>query len=215
MIKKRSLSLIEVMISLGLLSLLLSTLFFWYHSLTKQKEECRKLKWPLMEERYAFQRLNSCVLKAELPFFTTESGLVFSFDHGVDSIPALSGKVLAHLYYDATSQQVRLGIWPMPNQDTTFTSPSYCTVLLEGVASCTFDFYQPADPFKQPVNPEEVGKSRPKDGWHQKWEAAYHTLPALVRIYIKRDPKKGLEEPTVHYCFDLPVKIVYPQEKSV
>src|ERR1700733_15857780 len=169
--KKRSISLIEVIVSLGLLSLLLSTLFFWYHSLSKQKETFNRLKWPLMEERYAHQRLQHILPKPELPIFTLhpDGDLVFTFDRGLSVYPDLSGRVLARLYYDPTAYAICLGIWPCPAlHKQPLESPSQTLVLLDGVTECSFHLYSPPDPFRKPVDPEEVGKSRPTDGWQQK-----------------------------------------------
>lgn len=212
--KKRSISLIEIVISLGLLSILLTTLFFWYGTLNKQKEEFNTLKWPLMEERYAHQRLHSILSKAETPFFTTsqEGDLVFIFDRGPAVNPQLSGQVLARLYYDAAHQTLCLGIWPYPKDNDPITTPCKTTILLDRVSKCTFQFYSPPDPFKKTVDPEEVGRSRPKEGWNGGWKTEYNSLPAFIKIHIKRNQSKGVKDRSFDYLFDLPIPVVYAQE---
>lgn len=212
--KKRSVSIIEVLIALGLLSLLLSTLFFWYRSFSKQKVEFTILKAPLMEERYTHQRLQSIFGAAALPLFTASAHtLVFYFDRGPSPEPKLAGEILGSLYYDASERCLCLGIWPKPTSENSLTTPSETFVLLEGVEGCTFSFYHPPDHFKKPVDPEEIGKPKPKEGWQNSWEASYKMLPALMKIEIDRLPGKGFEKHKIRYLFDLPVTIVYPEEK--
>ncbi len=57
--KRRSFTLIETMICLSLLSLLLGSLFFWYQHISIQKSKLHAVKWPILEERFAQQRLNT------------------------------------------------------------------------------------------------------------------------------------------------------------
>jgi type II secretory pathway pseudopilin PulG len=207
--KKRALSLIETVISLGLIALLLSTLFFWYHSMARQKQVYNRLKGPLLEERYAYQRLQKVLLQAELPLFTTEdNSLVFIFDRGPDLQPQLSGKVLGRLYWDQTSHALCLGIWPLPAKESE-EMLSQTLVLLDGVTSCAFEFYFPPDPFKKPVDPEAVKIPRPKEGNQEEWLQAYETLPAWIDLKVARAQEKGIDNHSFVYRFDLPVPIVY------
>ena len=212
--KRRSISLIEVIICLTLFSFLLSTLFFWYRSFSKQKETFQQLKWPLMEERYAFQRLQTMIPSAQSPLFSAdaESGLVFIFNRGAWQDPELSDTVLARLYLDTQHASLCLGIWPDPTKDEEPTrSPSQTMVLLEGVTQLSFKFYCPPNPFKKPVDPEEVGNPRPKERWQSNWQADYHKLPALVKVIITRKSCTSLDERTIKYTFDLPETIVIPK----
>jgi Protein of unknown function (DUF1494)/Prokaryotic N-terminal methylation motif len=211
--KKRSFSLIEMVISFALLSLLLTTLFFWYHSLSKRREEVGRLRAPLMEERYTHQRLQWVIPKAESPFFIGEDGsLVFLFDRGPCPLPDLSGKVLAKLYHDPSLRTLCLSIWPKPTQDNLRQLPMQTVVLLDGIASCSFEFYSPPDPFQLPVDPDAVGSLEPTAGWQNQWRAAYQSLPAFVKLILVRDSQQGLEERSIEFLFDLPVPLIYPQE---
>ena len=213
--KKRPFSLIEVTISLGLLALLLSTLLFWHRSLSRDKEKFTKLKWPLMEERYAGQRLQHILPKAELPFFKSDlsESLVFIFDRGPFEDPLLSGKVLGRLYHDAATHALCLGIWPYPNKEETRHHPSQTLVLLNRISSCKFEFYNPPDPLKKIVDPEVVGLSNPNEGWQDLWKGDYNKLPALIKLTVTRDLQDELKEPFV-YCFELPVPIIFPEDKE-
>jgi hypothetical protein len=213
--RKRPLSLIEIIVCIGLLSLLLSTLFYWYHSFTKQKAEFNHLKGPLMEERYAHQRLQHILPTAELPFFTTNNNsLVFIFDRGPSDHPLLSGKILGRLSFDPNLQCLSLGIWPKPDKENPHKSPSQSWILLDGITTCTFEFYNPPDPFQKVVDPKEVGKLHPRVGWQNEWRADYRKLPALVKLCITRPRDKELKEHTIEYLFDLHSLIIYPQESA-
>ena len=117
--KRRFATLIEMVIAIGLLSILLTTLFSWYRHLTLQKGLIYETKWPILEERYVDQRLNTVFarLQDEQPFFTTDndSSLVFLFDNSPHREPELAKTVLAHLYLDSKDQTLCLGIWPHPS----------------------------------------------------------------------------------------------------
>lgn len=210
-VRKGAFSLVEVVLSLALLSLLLSTLFFWYHNLSRQKEAYSTLKGPLMEERYTHQRLQEIIPKVEFPLFLSEdNSLVFIFDRGPCIISELSGKVLAKLYHDRATSSLCLGIWPKPSREAQPRSPMQTHVLLEGVEECAFEFYYPPDPFKKPVDPKEVGHLHPESGWQPQWRISYGTLPALLKISITRAGGPALTTHCCEYLFDLPIPIIYP-----
>jgi hypothetical protein len=214
--KKRAISLLEVMVCFGLLSLLLTTLFYWYHSLSRGREEFKNLKAPLMEERYAHQRLQSLIPKMEEPLFLAEDhSLVFIFDRGPYIIPELSGKVLGKLYHDSEARSLCLGIWPKPDRERTPRTPCQTLTLLDGVASCSFELYHPPDPSSSKVvDPKEVGNTTPREGWQEEWKISFHRLPALVKLSVVRDPQKGLESRTIEYHFDLPIPVIYPKRTA-
>ncbi len=214
--KKRAFSLVEILISLGLVALLLSSLAFWYRSITTQKAIFNHLKGPLMEERYAHQRLQRVLPSAQSPFFTSasEGSLVFIFDRGTCVEPKLSGKVLGKLYFDQASQSLCLGIWPFPEAERQERSPSQHFVLLDGVQACHFKFYSPPDLFQKPVDPETVGLPRPQEGWQDTWLSDYATIPALINVVITRCENRGIDDHIIEYLFDLPIGILYPKDTA-
>ena len=214
--KKRAFSLIETLVSLGLVALLLSSLAFWYRSITTQKANFIRLKGPLMEERYTHQRLQRILPTAQSPFFTSASdnSLVFIFDRGTYVEPKLSEKVLGKLYFDQKNGCLCLGVWPLPEAEKQERSPSQNFVLLDGVSAFSFEFYSPPDLFKKPVDPKTIGSPRPREGWQETWLSAYKTIPALVKIRITRCEDKGIKDHTIEYLFDLPIGILYPKEAA-
>ena len=211
--RKRAFSLVETLVSLGLVALLLSSLAYWYRSITTQKITFNNLKGPLMEERYAHQRLQRIFPTIENPFFASASdNLVFIFDRGTYVEPKLSGKVLGKLYFDPYIKSLCLSIWPFPEAEKQERAPSQNFVLLDGVSACSFAFYFPPDLLKKPVDPETVGLPRPREGWQEIWLSSYKTIPALVKIHITRCENKGIEDHTIEYLFDLPIGILYPKD---
>lgn len=206
MSKKRSFSLIELLVSLGLMTLLITALFSWHRHTTKAQGEIEKLKEPLLERRYVWQRLEQMLPHAQTPFFTDE-GLVFRFDRGVSNTPELSGTVLAKLYHDEQAQALCIGIWPDPQKELT-RSPSQTLVLMENIDKLSFDFFAPPKPKPLKVDPKEVGDTTPDEGWHTHWLASYNTTPALIEMHLSRDGD------THTLYFDLDHAIVHPKESA-
>ena len=212
-------TLIEMMVSLTLLALLLSTLFLWYRHLTLGKGERVKQEWKYKEESYLDLQLSKILPKANLKpcFFTTMSdqnvvngnSLVFTFDNGAQEEKELSGTVLGRLFLDCKSKTLCLGIWPAP--ETREKTPCRTRVLLNDVRSVSFNFYYPPDPRKLGVDPEKIGTSYPREGWQPEWSPEFHLLPPMMQLIVHRENDlKALE-----LCYDLPLssvsRIVYKE----
>ncbi len=210
---KRAISLIEVVISMGLIVLLISSLFFWYRAISKQRQDFSQLLGPLMEERYAYQRLQQLFSSVEMPLFTaSDGGLVFIFDRGLFPQPELSGKVLGRIYYDAPQRCLCLGLWPYPMGNPLPTIPSQAIILLDRIDHFQIEFYQPPDLFKKPVDPETVGTPRPQERWQNSWLSSYTHPPAMIKLTITREEIHPVKEHTLEYRFALPSLVFYPKE---
>jgi len=205
--KRYSLSLIEVLISLSLITLLVGSLSFWYRSVTANNAKLEQKTWGLKEERWVDLRLSNILpaIKSHLTS-TGEGEIAFLFDRGVWNDPLLSGTILGKLYHDTQRNALCLGIWPHPKQGKI---PSETLTLLEDVTSVTFDFYSPPDPFRLKVDPEKVGKSRPAEKWQSSWDLAYEELPAMIQITFTHN------EHTCRFVYELPYPICYPSEEDV
>jgi hypothetical protein len=210
--RKNSFTLIEVTISFALFFMMASTLFFWYGTISKRKEKFNRLERPLMEEQQAYLRLKKILQTAEIPFFHSENSLVFIFDMGPYEDPKLSGKVLARLFHDPSSECIFLGIWPAPQEKEILRSPSRTFMLLDKVKTCSFEFFHPPDLFQKPVDPNQVGKKRPKEGWQNLWDGEFETLPAMLKIWIRRHKVLDFSTEKFAFCFDFPIPILLPQE---
>ncbi len=207
--KKHPFSLMEVIVAMGLFSVLLTALFSWYFYFSMQKRELSASKWPVLEEHYCQERLSSILSHATLnsekgitAFYSSNSDLIFTFDNGVWSQPELSNIVLARLYLDADT--LCLTIWPQPNREHSNQTPSETLVLLDRVSNLSYDFYAPPNPFAI-VAPKEVGHEHAIDGWQQQWYASYNALPALITLSFTRDDKP------IKLAFDLPYPLIYKE----
>ncbi len=206
--KRRSFTLIETMICLSLLSLLLGSLFFWYQHISIQKSKLHAVKWPILEERFAQQRLNTVLrtTQKELFFSPTKDQLFFLFQRGSHPEPLLGGTVLGCLFYDENNHSLYLRIWPNPIDGEILEEPTQVLKILDRIDHAEFKFYSPEDRFKLAVSPGEVGKEKPETGWQSLWKKEYETLPALIKIQLRRN------EHEVEYLFDLDQPILYPFE---
>lgn len=196
--KRKFFTLFELLLSLMLLAILLTTLFGWYRHISFGKKKINEKEMAAMEERYFDKQLQKILPKANLKpcFFTDKDGsLIFTFDNGVQSNPALSGTVLGRLFLDATTHTVCLGIWPSNGDD----EPFQIRKLLSNVESMRFSFYWPVDPFALAVDPSKVGKPEPNPGWPQSWEKEFGELPPMMKIVLEH-PKERFQE----FVFDLP-----------
>lgn len=202
MSRKRPIALIEVLISLSLLALLLSTLFGWYSHLTKQKGELEKIRGPYLEERSACLRLEHILSKAKAPLLGDGSSMAFRFDRGISANTKLSDTVLGKLYHDPIRKTLCLGVWPLPVDGEAILTPSLSLTLLDHVDQPEFWYYSPPDPFKKPVDPEQIGKPRPKEGWQSEW--MYDKLPAFIQMVFLHEGKER------EFYFDLNQPIIYP-----
>ncbi|MEZ5315279.1 MAG: DUF1494 domain-containing protein [Chlamydiales bacterium] len=207
--KKHSITLVEILISLTLITLLFTTLFFWYRHLHEKKGELTKLKQPYLEEYHAWQRLQEILPKAQHFFLGEGSTMVFCFDRGISRNPKLSNTVLGKIYHDPIMKTLCLAVWPNPIQYQRMDSPSLNLTLLDGVEPINtialFEFYLPPDPFKKPIDPKGVDLSD-KEGWNKEWNSS--KLPAFVRINFLHYGKEKA------FYFDLNQKIFYPLVKG-
>ncbi|MCP5470303.1 MAG: DUF1494 domain-containing protein [Chlamydiales bacterium] len=188
---KRSFSLLEVVISLSLFAALLSSLFWWYNHLAVGRKSLSETKWPTLEKRYAYQRLDRIFKKADAPFFTTENGIVFTFDRGPHENPLLANRVLARLYHNQNEKRLDLALWP--HNEVHDQTPTESFTILPHVKECSWEFYTPPEPDRKAVEREK------KYGWEPTWLKADET-PALIKLHIDGTT----------FAFDLDHQIVYP-----
>lgn len=213
--KKRSFTLLEVLTTLFLFTIMLSSLVSYSYWITHIEENLEK-KWNTLENLIFCQRSLESVFqsskRARCPhpqFFTENKVLYFAYDRGVQSLPEFSGPVLAALYHDSKSQDLLLTLWPyqppttttgwMPPPSNSFTFP-----LLSNVSECAFSFYAP--PFGQKsISPKEIGSLHPQEGWQSDWRRSYLKPPSIMKISIKTEKKDSY-----NLLFDLGESVHYP-----
>ncbi|MES2344548.1 MAG: type II secretion system protein GspJ [Chlamydiota bacterium] len=168
--KKRALTLLEVMISLVLASILLTTLFSFYRELFFTRAKMQKNKEVVFQRMLTQERLSqvfSKVLaeieeKKGLVFYTTEHAsalgpvLYFFYDNGIDPNPSFCGALKAMLYL-STDKNLTLYTWPDRKE-----------VLLENVESLQLSFFD----IKKKV-------------WKEEWLGEKEGLPAALKLSLK------------------------------
>lgn len=212
--RRSNFTLVEVMISLTLMTLLLSCLFSWYRSMVSSKAELSHAKVPVMEEHYFTKRVQEMLTKSTLQKGAEEditlfyheiesNALVFTFDNGPCRQPLLSNLVMGKLYLDREKDLLCLGLWPLANRGK---APSFTFVLLDQVTKLSFEYYYPPDHFRFEVDPDATLQPSPKEGWQNEWLKKYEKLPALVRVNVERNACDK------SYLFDLGAPIILPCE---
>lgn len=193
--KKRGMTLLEVMIGLQLLGMLLAFLFF---SLRDQMQMEVKMEGMSLElsQRLQFQhRLQDICLaltfEAEGGLFTKidpdtkETRLYFTFDQGIDPDPLFSGKVQGELFLE--KGQLCLQIQPDKAEGSVRQE-----VLIESVEHCVFSFLDE------------------KGALFKDWEPSKELPPRECRIEIQ---KKGEKVPYVFFPPTHFAWIDYKEEK--
>jgi type II secretory pathway pseudopilin PulG len=182
--RKRALTLLEVLIGLSLAGVLLTTLFSFYFQIFHTKIDLQKAKqvvearaWTQQRLVQAFGRVVAEVEEGGLVFYTTVHpealgpALVFYYDNGVDRDLNYCGEKKAMLYLNQ-KKQLTLLTWPKRRE-----------VLLENAASLRFSFYD----LKQRE-------------WKEAWAREGEKLPAIIKMEIALSKAKQPSE----FAFFLP-----------
>ncbi len=191
--RKRSLTLLEVVIALGLAAILLTTLFGFYRQLFLARANIQKNKETVLQRVWVQQRLAQVFEKAEaeieedkgLVFYTAEHphatgpALHFYYDHGMDPDPDYCGTLKAMLYL-TPQKELMLQVGPARKE-----------VLLQGASQLQFAFFDPKEKIWQ-------------TGWGEKNEV----LPPMVKLTIKTEK----EDPFVFFLPGAFKKITYKKK---
>jgi hypothetical protein len=141
--KRRSLTLLEVMIALSLAAVLLSALMSSYYQVSKQRITAQELKKNSLSVEVMRQRLIHLFAQtaaAETVRFHTGthpsalgSCLIFTYCHGIDLKPEFCGDLTGMLYLNA-HHQLALASWGS-------SSEARVEVLLENIGEVFFSFF--------------------------------------------------------------------------
>lgn len=228
--RKNHFTLIELLISMALTTLILTTLMFFYKQISYLNTKFDEAQKESFELRFLESRLSYILprtayertVKHDFYFFTepdyhsvfknNSQSLIFTFDNGINHDKSFSNHVLGRLYLDR-SGNLTLGMWPSPARwSNDELPPMKKEILMENVRSLSFQFFIPQERIQSPVANEsknEKVEPAPRLSWINKWQQNYKQLPAIVRVEITRaDHKKHT------YAFPLPnvaIPIVYKE----
>jgi type II secretory pathway component PulJ len=156
-LKKRSVTLIELIVAMALTTGILVTLTFFYRQVVMIGVEMERTESENFNARYIESRLATILPKAvsktdqkkDFLFFSvgdegiTKPGsqsLIFTFDRGVNLNKEFANHDLARLYLDNQGNVV-MAYWPSPKRWDGDKPPMEKEVLLQGVDNMVFEFY--------------------------------------------------------------------------
>lgn len=210
---------LELLISLALTVMILSTLTFFYHQMMLAGVVLDKKQGENFQERYVENRLMNVLPRAisstdasnDFHFFTSTNhggllpfgseGLIFTFDNCVQLNKEMAYHVIGKLFLDRDGRLI-LATWPTEKRwKENEPIPVSYEVLMENVSELRFKFYAP--PLK---GKKDATKEDPLDGvrgeWIDRWEAKFRQLPAMIKIFVTR--KNGKEEQNLTFAYPFP-----------
>lgn len=217
LLRKRSVTLIEMMIGCALLAVLLTLVFgIWgqIHQGHKMVDDERDLAW----ERVKLEAtLDQLLLKMEpiktekgIGFYTdSENALIFISRVGASVDGLFVDKVLCKLH--CIGGDFVLDQWPDPQRHGVFPQQMKRSVLLKGAAAVEWSFFVPPNP-KMVIENPKIGIGVDKDEqqaptrWSSSWRPGYKKIPVLLRLKMKSRDKDFQYEtylPLTHYPLEL------------
>lgn len=172
--RKRPITLMEILIAMALMSVLFSALFYGYKQLSLKRLAIQKSKQQVLVKSLLFAKLTQIFAKVSLQkedeekkeewvFTSTENGLIFTYDNGIDPDPNFRGDLRAMIHLNP-HKELTLVNWSKQKE-------ARREVLLEMVDDCAFEFFDLES--KQ---------------WISSWEKDDAALPPMVRLIINQQP---------------------------
>ena len=238
-IRRRFLTLLEVMIAMGLSMVLISVVVYFYQQLSLINIAMDKAQNEHFQKRFLEYRLNAVIPMAVSPsnknfhFFISPNiqglfkdksqSLVFTFDNGVKLNKQMSDLVIGRLFLDK-DDKLTLATWPINKRWVENEPPPMSKeVLMENVVGLSFQFFTPPDKGQIKFVNKQEGKtitqlSLPafpetiRNQFQSEWRREYRQLPSITRVLITRKTDKG----EVKMVFDYPMPntqqpIIYTQ----
>lgn len=183
---KRSIILLELLIAIGLASILMTTLFKLFVSNASIEKKLRFSQELIGERTHLLNRLETLFSNLHPPFLYTAllsddedfPSLIASFHAGIDPEPDFSGSNLARIHLNRFGE-LRLTQWPL--EEALFRSE----VLLREVKRVEWSFYQ-------------------ADQWRTQWAKGATPPPSMIRLSIWQKNLENQKEPSTQLAFILP-----------
>lgn len=199
-------TLIEVLVAMTLISLLMTTLLFFYKEVVLIGKEGEGIVGETFKSRYIANRLADVVPKALSPsdplfaFFSSpspqggsgigEGCLIFAYHNGVSLNKALANEVLGRLTIDDKERLV-LYSWPLKGDDSSCDLVNK-EVLMDNVSGLTFAFFI-GTAYSQEEKEKGIKPSEDLGCWRTlPWQKEFQLLPAMVKIIIERKQQDPL-----------------------
>lgn len=210
-LRRPPLTILEVLISMALTMLAITTLLYFYYQVDEMNRFIEKIEEESFQSRYLEGRLAALLPRAvgendpskDFMFMSTEgkSGLtkggmptlLFMYDNGIDLNPDFANHVLGRLYLDE-KENLTLATWPAPARwRSDQPVPMRKESLFQHVKELRFKFFVPPQ--------KDVKSLFENEGWIDQWKEEYKQLPALISVEIVTE--KNEKEETIRYLFPL------------
>jgi len=186
-IKKRFFTLIEVIVSLSLITIILTFLFGYFSKITKVEQDIEDLKKIVYKQNHLHIRLNNIFANLyakefdENVFYTKfeknkkNLSLIINFDNGIDPDPNFSEIVKAEIFIDKKNDLI-LEIWPNDKKIKTTRKE----LLFSNVNKLEYKFLSCSDLQMKKSVLEQITDSV---FWYDSWPKEKKSLPSV--IYVK------------------------------
>ncbi len=209
--RKHPLTLLEILLSLSLVSFLL--FFFLGHLKTsvKLKASLAKAQAIVYERHFLHQRLGTLFSKIEKAlvnfpderesFFCTDeenpNTIHFIYDAGVDPEKTFSGAIRSKLFL------TKDGTLKLEHQPLSLIhTGSREEILLRHVSSMSCEFYSMPTPHDKDESKISLGYDK-----HLHWLKTNKELPAILQLHLTYTPKQSLETQTLTFSFFINSKL--------
>lgn len=216
--RKRSVTLIELLIGCTLLALLISLVFGIWGELHKGHKLIDQERDSLFEKIKLEAKLDQLLLKIVpltkpegVGFYTDqENGLVFISQIGASIDPLFVDQVLCKLH--CIQGNFVVDQWPDPERHGVYPTLMKREVLLTGITEWEWSFFVPPKPNKV-IETSKIGigsenyEQEAPSRWSAVWKPGYKKIPALIRLKLKQE-KNVFEYETYLPSTSYPLELV-------
>ncbi len=190
-IKKRFFTLIEVIVSLTLITIVITILFGYFTKISKVEQEIEDIKKIVYKKSNLQIRLNNIFAQLyskdfnQIPFYTEVEkneknlSLCINFDNGVDPDPNFSDVVKAKIFIDKNSNLI-LEIWSKDKK----TKITRKEILFTAVNNLEYKFLSSND---LQMKSYEIEKITDTLYWYNFWPKERNTTPSVIYMKINKD----------------------------
>jgi hypothetical protein len=201
---KKHFTLIEVVVSLCLITIILTFLFGYFAQITKIEINIAKTKKKVYEKNHLLVRLNNILSQISFtdinksPFYTKYKkkneylSLYFNFDNGIDPDPNYSDIIKARLFID---EKKDLCLELEPNDEKIKTKRK--EILLKDINHIEFKFLSQKDLLMQKYATKKITDDF---FWFDFWPEEKKSLPLVICLKINKNldfafflPNKGVK----------------------
>jgi len=192
--RRRFVTLLEVLIAMGLVSILLTVLLGIYGQTVRAQYEIERRLQDNFQLLYAQFRFNQIMPNILNPAKDRENygiafyqegtnSLVFGYDNGTGAGPNFSNEVIGRLFVDDQNRLLLL-TWPVPKRAPDIDPPMRTEVLLENVDKIGFEFYKPVPPAKKRLEIDPETKTGDAGMMLEAWSPDEEDIPAILKIHV-------------------------------